>query len=88
MNHAAGYNYWANYIGHGITTAHVAVRDSCPGDRLLASDIMTMTHLHFGNHIADTYQGGHILFNDGRVEWRSAGETSRRMTLGPIGFWF
>ena len=102
-----GYAIYANYrsISDPNDTLAQLVADSpaSPGDRVLATDAMSISdEPKYGwiNHLDPRarftvidgvpvrFLGGNILFNDGSVRWRAAAETKWRFTRALVGFYF
>jgi len=85
----SSYCDWANYVvnhGYNLTDTEVAVRDSTPGDRLLASDRISATK--YNCHVPGKFIGGNVLRNDGSVLWRNSNETSLRINYAGYDCYF
>ena len=87
----SSYCYWGNYLqtsgSYVITDAMVATKDSSPGSRVLASDIISPTDAR-NCHTPGKSVGGNVLCNDGSVNWRGVKETTIRSNYGDIDLYF
>lgn len=73
--HWAGYSYWGNYLGYGLTRQQIAVTSSQYPNSLLMSDI-AVTYDNGSAHPFSSHwpkavpEGGNYLYNDGHAKWK------------------
>ena len=91
FNTYVGYPYWVGYRSAADTVGAlpriVATKRSDPGDRVMASDLITSDLRNniqslWNNHLGPDRKkaGGNFLFNDGSVQWRRPDELQIRLT--------